>query len=114
MFYDNIFTEAKESYSLQTKLGITFVSGYLAGIICVLVSHPADNLISLLGKKENSGKGLIQLISDYGIKYLYTKGLGTRILMVGTLTGFQWWIYDSFKSSMGIDTTGGGSVEKKK
>ena len=25
----------------------------------------------------------------------------------GTLTGFQWWIYDSFKSVMGLGTTGG-------
>jgi solute carrier family 25 (mitochondrial phosphate transporter), member 3 len=25
----------------------------------------------------------------------------------GTLTGFQWWIYDTFKSAMGLGTTGG-------
>lgn len=29
-------------------------------------------------------------------------GLGTRILMIGTLTGLQWWIYDSFKTAMGL------------
>lgn len=31
--------------------------------------------------------------------------------MVGTLTGLQWMIYDSFKIYMGFPTTGG--VEKK-
>ena len=38
---------------------------------------------------------------------LLTKGLGTRVIMIGTLTGFQWWIYDTFKSTMGMGTTGG-------
>ncbi|CAF3722146.1 unnamed protein product, partial [Adineta steineri] len=38
---------------------------------------------------------------------LCTKGLGTRVLMIGTLTGFQWWIYDTFKTAMGMGTTGG-------
>jgi solute carrier family 25 phosphate transporter 3 len=27
--------------------------------------------------------------------------------MVGTLTGLQWWIYDSFKTAVGLQTTGG-------
>jgi hypothetical protein len=25
------------------------------------------------------------------------------------LTGLQWWIYDSFKTAVGLATTGGGS-----
>jgi len=29
--------------------------------------------------------------------------------MIGTLTGLQWWIYDSFKTAVGLQTTGGGS-----
>jgi solute carrier family 25 phosphate transporter 3 len=32
--------------------------------------------------------------------------------MIGTLTGFQWWIYDSFKTAIGLQTTGGGSSSK--
>jgi len=27
--------------------------------------------------------------------------------MIGTLTGLQWWIYDSFKTALGMGTTGG-------
>lgn len=30
--------------------------------------------------------------------------------MIGTLTGLQWWIYDSFKTAMGLQTTGGSST----
>jgi solute carrier family 25 phosphate transporter 3 len=29
--------------------------------------------------------------------------------MIGTLTGLQWYIYDSFKTAVGLATTGGGS-----
>jgi hypothetical protein len=31
------------------------------------------------------------------------------IVMIGTLTGLQWMIYDSFKIFMGLPTTGGAA-----
>jgi len=107
LFYTHVFTQPKETYSELTQLGITFGSGYLAGVICAIVSHPADSVVSQMGKAENRGKGFGQIISEVGIANLATKGLGTRVVMIGTLTGFQWWIYDSFKTSMGMGTTGG-------
>jgi len=109
LFYDNVFTEPKSSYSKGTQLGITFASGYIAGVVCAVVSHPADSLVSQMGKAANKGKGFGQIASEVGAKALLTKGLGTRVLMIGTLTGLQWWIYDSFKAVMGLGTTGGGS-----
>lgn len=43
--------------------------------------------------------------------YTYGSGLLTRsycsIVMIGTLTGLQWMIYDSFKLFMGLPATGG-------
>jgi solute carrier family 25 phosphate transporter 3 len=107
LFYTNVFTEPKASYSKPTQLSITFASGYIAGVICAIVSHPADNLVSQMGKKENKGKSFGQMINEQGYYRLCTKGLGTRVLMIGTLTGLQWWIYDSFKTAMGMGTTGG-------
>jgi len=112
LFYDKVFTQPKDTYSKNTQLSITFASGYIAGVICALVSHPADNLVSQMGKAQNFGKGLGQIAGELGMVYLFTKGLGTRILMVGTLTGLQWWIYDTFKSTMGTVTTGSGSAKK--
>ena len=47
------------------------------------------------------------LACEMGTKDLFTKGLSTRVIMIGTLTGLQWWIYDSFKTVMGLGTTGG-------
>jgi len=107
LFYGNVFTAPKDSYSKSTQLGVTFASGYLAGVVCAVVSHPADSVVSLMGKPANRGKGVGQIASEVGFASLATKGLGTRVLMIGTLTGFQWWIYDSFKSAMGMGTTGG-------
>jgi solute carrier family 25 phosphate transporter 3 len=54
-----------------------------------------------------------KIYGDIGFNGLW-KGLGTRIFMIGTLTGFQWWIYDSFKTSMGLATTGGSAAPAKK
>lgn len=139
LFYDHIFTQPKDSYSKAIQLGITFASGYTAGIICAVVSHPADSLVSQMGKADNKGKGYVevctnkvkwrnsalyvpaslfstrfgQIAREVGVKNLFTKGLGTRVLMIGTLTGLQWWIYDTFKTTMGMGTTGGGSAKHK-
>jgi len=107
LFYTHVFTNPKETYSKSTQLGITFASGYLAGVICAIVSHPADSLVSAMGKADNRGKSFGQMASEMGMKNLLTKGLGTRVLMIGTLTGLQWWIYDTFKTAMGMGTTGG-------
>ncbi|CAF3960979.1 unnamed protein product, partial [Adineta steineri] len=98
-FYRNIFISPKSSYSKSTQLGITFTAGYIAGIICVIVS--------LMAKPEYKNQSIKQIALKFGILNLCTKGLGTRVLMIGTLTGFQWWIYDTFKTAMGMGTTGG-------
>ncbi len=34
-----------------------------------------------------------QVVSELGFSGMWG-GLGTRIIMIGTLTGLQWWIYD--------------------
>jgi len=107
LFYRHVFTNPKDTYSKPTQLGITFASGYIAGVICAIVSHPADSLVSQMGKSTNKGKSFGQIINEQGWAKLCTKGLGTRILMIGTLTGLQWWIYDTFKTAMGMGTTGG-------
>jgi solute carrier family 25 phosphate transporter 3 len=105
LFYTHVFTAPKETYSKPTQLGITFASGYLAGVICAIVSHPADTVVSKMAK---GGKTPGQVFSELGIMGVW-QGLGTRIIMIGTLTGLQWWIYDTFKTAFGLGTTGGAA-----
>ena len=90
LFYRHVFTAPKESYGKPTQLGVTFASGYIAGVVCAVVSHPADSLVSLMGKPENRGKTLGAIASETGVVSLATKGLGTRVIMIGTLTGASW------------------------
>ena len=48
LFYTHVFTAPKNTYAPTTQLGVTFASGYIAGVVCAVVSHPADSLVSLM------------------------------------------------------------------
>ena len=63
------------------QLGVSFAAGYIAGVFCAAVSHPADNLVSKLNSKKGATVG--DIIKDMGWYNLCTRGLGLRILMVG-------------------------------
>lgn len=52
-FYKRIFTKPKDEYSNSTQLMITLMSGYIAGIFCAVVSHPADTMVSILNKQKS-------------------------------------------------------------
>nr|PNR51347.1 hypothetical protein PHYPA_010533 [Physcomitrium patens] len=102
----------KSEVSSGTQLGISFTAGYIAGVACAVISHPADNLVSFLNKsKEATVSGAVK---QMGVKALFTRGLPLRIIMIGTLTGAQWGIYDSFKVFVGLPTTGGVVEEPRK
>ena len=83
LFYTHVFTQPKDTYAKTTQLGVTFASGYLAGVVCAIVSHPADSLVSQLGKAENKGKSIGKIANEVGFGTLATKGLGTRVIMIG-------------------------------
>lgn len=110
--YANIFTRPIEQYSAAQKLSITFLSGYWAGIFCAIVSHPGDTIVSKLNEKKTEGSSMVAIrntIKELGFRGIW-RGLTTRIIMIGSIAGLQWWIYDSFKTIFGLQTTG---TEKK-
>jgi len=94
----------KEEYNKFQQLLVSFAGGYAAGIFCAAVSHPADTVVSILNKDKSKTIGGI--LKETPALTLMTKGLGTRIIMIGTLTGLQWLIYDTFKTVMGFPTAG--------
>ena len=110
MFYSKVFNKKpRHEYSQATQLSVTFMSGYLAGIICAIVSHPADTMVSKLNNVAGSGSvvsSVKNIYSEIGFMGLW-RGLSTRIVMIGTLTGLQWYIYDTFKTICGLKTSGG-------
>ncbi|KAJ8143362.1 hypothetical protein OY671_003502 [Metschnikowia pulcherrima] len=98
------------AYTSLQQTGVSFLGGYIAGIFCAVVSHPADVMVSKVNSdkkaNENLGSAVKRIYGNIGFVGLWN-GLPMRIVMVGTLTGFQWLIYDSFKVYVGLPTTGG-------
>lgn len=86
------------------------MGGYIAGIGCAVGSHPADVMVSKLNADrkagESAGAAIGRIYKNIGFMGLWN-GLGVRIGMIGTLTAFQWLIYDTWKVSLGFPTTGG-------
>jgi hypothetical protein len=62
-------------------------------------------MVSKLNSERKAGESALQAISriygNIGIRGLFN-GLGVRIIMIGTLTGAQWLIYDTFKVLLGV------------
>ncbi|KAJ5692567.1 mitochondrial phosphate carrier protein [Penicillium macrosclerotiorum] len=116
MIYHNLPGQ-KSDYNKGAQTAVAFTGGYLAGILCAVVSHPADVMVSKLNANRQAGEAfgaaMSRIYGDIGFRGLWN-GLPVRIVMIGTLTGLQWMIYDSFKIFMGLPTTGGSGEDKKK
>jgi solute carrier family 25 phosphate transporter 3 len=92
--YKYVVPKPRSECSKPEQLVVTFVAGYIAGVFCALVSHPADSVVSVLNKEK--GSTATQVVGRLGWSGLW-KGLFPRIIMIGTLTALQWFIYDSVK-----------------
>jgi len=92
--YKHVVPKPREQCTKAEQLTVTFAAGYIAGVFCAVVSHPADTIVS----KLNNEKGLTAsaALKRVGFMGLW-KGLTPRIIMVGTLTALQWFIYDTVK-----------------
>ncbi|AOW07166.1 mitochondrial carrier domain-containing protein [Yarrowia lipolytica] len=106
----------KKDYSFLAQTGVSFLGGYIAGVFCAIVSHPADVMVSKINSEkqpgESTGQAVSRIYKKIGFGGLWN-GLGVRIVMVGTLTGLQWLIYDSFKGIVGLPTAGGAPPAQK-
>ncbi|CAJ2672329.1 mitochondrial phosphate carrier protein 3, mitochondrial-like [Trifolium pratense] len=105
--YKHAIPTPKNECSKGLQLGVSFAGGYIAGVLCAIVSHPADNLVSFLNNAKGATVG--DAVKKFGVVGLFTRGLPLRIVMIGTLTGAQWGIYDAFKVFVGLPTTGGAA-----
>jgi solute carrier family 25 phosphate transporter 3 len=95
--YANLVPKPRAECTKGEQLVVTFMAGYIAGVFCAIVSHPADCVVSVLNKSPELTAG--QVVKDLGMKGLWN-GLGPRIIMIGTLTALQWFIYDSVKVAL--------------
>lgn len=98
------YGKTKKDFGGAAELGFTFMAGYGAGIFCGAVSHPADTMASLLSKSPGVAMGELYQ-GNGGFNGLW-KGFGARVFMIGTLTGAQWFIYDTTKVAFGLGASG--------
>jgi len=107
----------KSELSKGEQMGVIFTAGYMAGVLCGAVSHPADTMVSKINKLKMEGGLMTKMKAIYygteanpgiGFKGLWT-GFGPRVVMIGTLTGLQWFLYGAFKAWVGLPTPGGAA-----
>jgi solute carrier family 25 phosphate transporter 3 len=113
-FLFNLYPKPKSDMNKAEQMSVIFTAGYLAGVLCGIVSHPADTMVSKINKLKMDGS-----LGDK-VRMIYTgtaekpgigfgglwKGLGPRVFMIGTLTGLQWFIYGAFKAAVGLPVPG--------
>lgn len=97
--YANVVPKPREKCTAFEQLILTFTAGYIAGVLCAIVSHPSDTIVSKLNKDPSATIGGI--INEVGMMGIW-RGLVARIIMIGTLTGLQWFVYDGFKVYTGM------------
>ncbi|CAO3591609.1 unnamed protein product [Absidia cylindrospora] len=109
LIYSSVLSKPKSDYNKFQQLLVSFTAGYTSGVLVAVVSHPADVIVSRMnavsdapGQKQST---MVSIAKDLGFRGVW-RGLGPRVLMIGTLTSFQWLIYDTFKVYMGLPTTG--------
>jgi solute carrier family 25 phosphate transporter 3 len=94
VLYQYVVPKPRAECTKGEQLIVTFAAGYIAGVFCAIVSHPADTVVSYMNKAKGSTIG--SAAKALGFKGMWG-GLGPRIIMIGTLTALQWFIYDTVK-----------------
>jgi len=92
--YQYVVPKPRADCTKAEQLVVTFAAGYIAGVFCAIVSHPADTVVSKLN--QDKGSTAVGIAKKLGFMGLW-KGLVPRIIMIGTLTALQWFIYDGVK-----------------
>ncbi|KAG4067089.1 hypothetical protein HA402_000080 [Bradysia odoriphaga] len=94
LLYQYVVPKPRAECTKGEQLAVTFAAGYIAGVFCAIVSHPADTVVSKLNQAK--GASAMDVAKKLGWAGLWA-GLIPRIVMIGTLTAAQWFIYDAVK-----------------
>jgi solute carrier family 25 phosphate transporter 3 len=99
LLYKYVVPKPRSECTKGEQLVVTFAAGYIAGVFCAIVSHPADTVVSKLNQDKGTSTG--EVVRKLGFAGLW-KGLTARIIMIGTLTAAQWFIYDAVKVALNL------------
>lgn len=62
LIYKHVIPKPKNECSSALQLGVSFAGGYIAGVSCAIVSHPADNLVSFLNNAKGATVGDVSIL----------------------------------------------------
>merc|ERR1712114_78063 len=62
--YDYVVPKPRDQCSKGEQLMVTFAAGYIAGVFCAIVSHPADSVVSVIDK--NPGRTAGDILKEMG------------------------------------------------
>lgn len=63
--YRNVVPKPRAECTKGEQLVVTFAAGYIAGVFCAIVSHPADTVVSKLN--QGTGSSAMQAAKDLGM-----------------------------------------------
>lgn len=55
-----VVPKPKAECSKSEQLTVSFAAGYIAGVFCAVVSHPADNLVSKMNQNAKATAGEVR------------------------------------------------------
>lgn len=65
--YKYVVPKPREECTKGEQLGVSFAAGYIAGVLCAVVSHPADNLVSKLNSTKGVSVGECRACCEQGV-----------------------------------------------
>jgi solute carrier family 25 phosphate transporter 3 len=89
-----------------TALGVTLVAGALSGALSSVVSQPADSVLTYVAKSKGDNGSLLSIVNkmveDEGAGSLF-RGLGSRCIWATAIISGQFFLYDIFRTALGIN-----------
>ena len=70
LIYKYSIPTPKDQCSKPLQLTVSFAGGYIAGVFCAVVSHPADNLVSFLNNAKGATVGDVSPVQLVTILFL--------------------------------------------
>merc|ERR1712240_825017 len=67
--YQYVVPKPRAECNKAEQLGVTFIAGYIAGVFCAVVSHPADTVVSKLNANPGGTAGGV--VKELGMKGLW-------------------------------------------
>lgn len=71
LLYKHVVPKPRTECSKSEQLIVTFIAGYIAGVFCAIVSHPADTIVSKLNQDSNASAGqILKKLGPLGICFV--------------------------------------------